>query len=211
MGRLRLNLNIKVVRSCLETLRSVRRIIAGKRLVLDMAGKRGASFEMFNFFFNWLDPKIIRMEKWVNQKVVEPDKLDIDLDKVKKGEVRGTEMFNRTLATPKNPDGSKLGPFIVNLQNADLLSIMFGPGKVEAFALYQHQSGLWWRHRDGGVTHDFRGAAFDDMQEFVAFIDTDINYWECVLRTEARMSELDLPPCHLRISEIKEFMRGQDD
>ena len=166
---------------------------------------------MFNFFFNWLDPKIMRMEKWVNQKVIEPDKLDIDLDKVKKGEIRQTEMFNRTLATSKDPNDSKLGPFIANLGNSKLLSIMFGPGEVEAFALYEHSTGLWWRHREGGVTHDFRGAAFDDMQEFVAFIDTNINFWECVLRTEARMSELNLKPGHLKISEIKEFMRNQDE
>lgn len=164
---------------------------------------------MFNFFFNWLDPKIMRMEKWVNQKVIEPDKLDIDLDKVKKGEVRDTEMFNRTLPPSKPTGGTKLGPYIVNLQNADLLSIMFGPGKVEAFALYKHSSGLWWRHRDGGVTHDFRVMAFDDMQEFVTFIDADINYWECVLRTEARMSESKLSPGRLKISEIRKFIEDQ--
>lgn len=164
---------------------------------------------MFNFFFNWLDPKILKMEKWVNHKVVEPDKLDIDLDKVKKGDVRNTEMFNKTLPHLKGKD--KLGPFIINLQGADLLSLVFGPGEVEAFALYQQDHKLWWRHRDGGVTHDFQVAAFDDMQEFIAFIDASINFWECILRSEAKASVFKKPFNRLKISEIKDYIKEQDE
>lgn len=144
----------------------------------------------------------------MNRKVVEPNRLDIDLDALKKGEVRETEMFNR-----KMPDkcGGILGPFVVNLQNAALVSLMFGPGEVEAFALYEHENALWWRHRDGGSTHDFRVAAFDDMQEFVAFIDNSINYWECVLRSEARISEFKGTTDRLKVSDLKEFIRKYDE
>lgn len=149
------------------------------------------------------------MEKWVNRKVVEPDKLDIDLDKVKKGEVRDTEMFNKTL--PHTNGKGTLGPFIVNLENADLLSLVFGPGDVEAFALYQQDHKLWWRHRDGGVTHDFQLAAFDDMQEFMAFIDVDINFWECVLRSEARACEFKVLHNRLKVSKIKEYIKEYNE
>ena len=145
------------------------------------------------------------MEKWVNVKVSQPDMLDIDLDKVKKDEIRETEMFNRSIPTKEGHQA--VGPFIVNLQNAKLMSLMFGPGEVEAFGLYEHKGSLWWRHRDGGTTHDFRVAAFDDMQEFVAFIDSDVNFWECVLRTEARLSEDKTPIRHMKISEVKEYIR----
>ena len=163
---------------------------------------------MLNWFFNWLDPKILDLEKWVNRKVVMPDALDIDLDGLKKGEVRGTEMFNKTLP---DSDGLKLGPFITNMQGAKLISLMYGPGEVEAFALYQKAHELWWRHRDGGTTHDFRVAAFDDMQEFVAFIDTDINFWECVLRSEAQISIFKAPFERLQLSKIKDFIKNFDE
>lgn len=159
---------------------------------------------MFNWFFNWLDPKILNMEKWVNVKVAQPAMLDIDLDKVKKTEVRPTEMFNKSIPTKEGCEA--VGPFIVNLQNAKLMSLVFGPGEVEAFGLYEHKDQLWWRHRDGGTTHDFRVAAFDDMQEFVAFIDDDINFWECVLRTEARLSEAKEPFNGMKVSEVKDYI-----
>ena len=165
---------------------------------------------MLNWLFNWLDPKILQLERWVNYKTIEPDKLNIDWDKVKKGEVRETEMFNKIL-----PDAAttheKLGPFVINLQNAKLMSLMYGPGEVEAFALYQQGHKLWWRHRDGGTTHDFRVAAFDDMQEFVGFIDSDINFWECVLRTEARISGFKDNSERLQVSEVKEFIKKYDE
>ncbi len=178
-------------------------------MYLDLGGKRGVRFAMFNMFFNWLDPKILNMEKWVNEKVIEPDKLDVDLDKVKKGEVRETEMFNRTI--PSKEGHQEVGPFITNLQGSDLMALVFGPGEVEAFALYDRGTELWWRHRDGGTTHDFRVSAFDDMQEFVAFVDADINYWECVLRTEARMSEDSFSGGKLKITEIKDFIQEYDE
>ena len=145
------------------------------------------------------------MEKWVNMKVSQPEMLDIDLDKVKKDEIRETEMFNRSIPTKEGYQ--PVGPFIINMQNAKLMSLMFGPGEVEAFGLYEHKEELWWRHRDGGTTHDFRVAAFDDMQEFVAFIDDDINFWDCVLPTEARLSEFKVPVMHMKVSEVKEFIR----
>lgn len=201
---------IQVVRSCSEMLRKLLRIIIGKKFDLDLGGKRGTSFVMFNFFFNWLDPKILRMEQWVNLQVIHPDKLDIDLDKVKKGEVRDTEMFNRTLPTAEGQ--KKMGPFITNLQGGELLSLVFGPGEVEAFGLFKHDDNLWWRHRDAGTTHDFRVAAFDDMQEFVAFIDSEFNFWECVLRSEARLSEMgQSTKFPLQLSEIKQYIRDFDE
>lgn len=145
----------------------------------------------------------------MNCKVVEPDKLDIDLDKIKKGGVRDVEMFNRL--SKKDSEDMKLGPFIVNLEDADLVSLMYGPGEMEAFALYEHGHDLWWRHREGAMTHDFRVAAFGDMQEFVAFIDDSINYWECVLRTEARISGFKGKQMRLKVSEVKGFVKKHNE
>jgi hypothetical protein len=139
---------------------------------------------MMNWFYNWLDPKILRVEAWVNQKVIEPDKIDIDLDKVKKGEVRENNMFRQP------PDSGKNGPFIVNLQGADTVEFMYGPGKMEVFALLKHNGQLWWRHRDAGTTEDFKHPAFKDMEKFFLFVVGDKDkYWDCVLRTKALVNE----------------------
>ena len=141
---------------------------------------------MFNFFFNWIDPKILRMEKWVNKKVIEPDKIDLDLDKIKKDEVRKTDMYSKPM--PSNFDES-YGPFITNLTGAGLVGFLLGPGEIETYALLEKENDLWWRHRDAGVTQDFKVAAFDDMQEFVSYVDENVNFWECALRTEAFLSD----------------------
>jgi hypothetical protein len=135
---------------------------------------------MLNWFYNWLDPKILKIETWVNQKVVEKDKLDIDLDKIKKGEVRDNPMFRNP---PKSGDH---GPFLTNLTGAIATEYLDGPGPLEAFALFDLDGELWWRHRDAGTTEDFKGAAFDDMKEFFSYAIGDIDkYWDCVLRTKA--------------------------
>ncbi len=135
---------------------------------------------MLNWFYNWLDPKILRVEEWVNAKVIEADKIDIDLDKVKKGEVRDNPMFRQP------PDSGEYGPYLVNLQGARTVEWLHGPGKLEAFALMELDGALWWRHREAGTTEDFRGEAFEDMKSFFAYaIGDSEKYWDCVLRTKA--------------------------
>lgn len=135
---------------------------------------------MMNWFYNWLDPKILRLEEWVNKKVIESDKLDIDLDKIKRGEVRDNPMFRQP------PNSGENGPFLTNLQGAEILEYLTGPGKMEAFGLYLQEGQLWWRHRDAGTTEDFKGDAFEDMKEFFSYaIGDDDKYWSCVLRTKA--------------------------
>ena len=139
---------------------------------------------MMNWFYNWLDPKILRIEQWVNQKVIEPDKLDIDLDKVKKGEVRDNPMFR----TP--PTTGEHGPFLTNLQGAKTEEYLYGPGELEVFALMNLAGELWWRHRDAGTTEDFRHPAFPDLQGFFMYVHSDKDkYWDCVLRTKALMKD----------------------
>jgi hypothetical protein len=136
---------------------------------------------MVNWFYNWLDPKILRLEKWVNAKVVEVDKIDIDLDKVKKGEVRDNPMFRQP------PNSGEYGPFLTNLQGAGVVEYLIGPGEMEAFALLSTKDGeLWWRHRDAGTTEDFRHPAFPNLQGFFEYAIGDREkYWNCVLRTKA--------------------------
>lgn len=139
---------------------------------------------MMNWFYNWLDPKILRVEQWVNKKVIEPDKIDIDLDKVKKGEVRDNPMFRQP------PNSGEYGPFLTNLQGATNLEQIVGPGELEAFALLNHEGKLWWRHRDAGTTEDFKHEAFENMQEFFTYAIGDSDkYWDCVLRTKALANE----------------------
>jgi len=139
---------------------------------------------MMNWFYNWLDPKILRIEKWVNKKVIEIDKIDIDLDKVKPGEVRENPMFR----TP--PNSGDHGPFLTNLQGATPVEHLFGPGDLEAFVRFEHHGEMWWRHRDAGTTEDFRGVAFADMKDFFSYaIGDDSKYWDCVLRTKALSEE----------------------
>ena len=167
---------------------------------------------MFNWFFNWLDPKILGMERWVNRKVLEPDKIDIDLDRVKKGEHREIEMYFRSSSPFTHNLDKDNGPFVANLEGAQLLSFIFGPGEIEAFSLLDLNGHLWWRHRDGGVTHDFRVMAFDDMQEFTAFIGMDTGFWECVLRSEAKLAELKIKvPLLLKISDVKSFIKDHNE
>lgn len=135
---------------------------------------------MMNWFYNWLDPRILRIEAWVNKKVIEPDKLDIDLDKLKKGEVRDNPMFKQP------PNSGENGPFLTNLQGAKIVDYLTGPGRMEAFALYDLDGTLWWRHRDAGTTEDFKEEAFESLQEFFYYATGDEDkYWDCVLRTKA--------------------------
>lgn len=134
---------------------------------------------MLNWFYNWLDPKILRLEKWVNKKVVQENLLDVDLDKVKVGEVRENNMFRQP---PK--DGS-FGPFLTNLQGGRVLEHMFGSNDFEAFVKISCRGELWWRHRDAGTTEDFKIEAFSNMREFFEYCHGNDKYWECKLRTEA--------------------------
>ena len=135
---------------------------------------------MLNWFYNWIDPKILRLEKWVNKKVVTIDMIDIDLDKVKEGELRENNMFRQP------PHDGKYGPFICNLQGGAITDFLVGLNEFEAFALISHSSGDWWRHRDGGSTEDFKVDAFASMQEFFEFVHgDDQKYWDCQLRTRA--------------------------
>jgi len=161
---------------------------------------------MFDFFWNWLDPKILRMECWVNRRVVEPDKMDIDLDKVKKGEVRKNDMFHKTVP---GRDGQEIyGPFLTNLTGAELVGYLRGPGVVEAFSLYLKDGQHWWRHRVDGTTEDFMLHAFHDMEEFFTYAhaDTDL-YWECVLRTQAMLGEKKkVQQPQLNITEISNYV-----
>lgn len=139
---------------------------------------------MLDWFYNWLDPKILRLEKWVNQKVVEPNKLDLDLDKIKKGEVRDNPMFRQP------PKDGKYGPFITNLQGSEIVETLSGPGEMEAFGLLDCRGALWWRHREAGTTEDFKHEAFQDMKEFFGYVTGDESkYWACVLRTQALNGE----------------------
>lgn len=140
---------------------------------------------MINWFYNWLDPKILRLEKWINKKVIEIDKIDIDLDKVKVGEVRDNPMFRQP------PNSGEHGPFLTNLQGAQPIEFLIGPGEMEAFVLLSAKDGeLWWRHRDAGTTEDFRHCAFSDMKAFFEYaIGDQEKYWSCVLRTKAIMDE----------------------
>lgn len=136
---------------------------------------------MFDWFYNWLDPKILQLERWVNRKVVEIDKIDIDLDKVKRTEIRENPMFRNP------PKSGENGPFIVNLMGSEVVEYLSGPGEMEAFVLLRSKKGeLWWRHRDAGTTEDFRHVAFPDMKNFFEYAIGDSDkYWQCVLRTKA--------------------------
>jgi hypothetical protein len=140
---------------------------------------------MLNWFYNWLDPKILRLEKWVNVKVVEVDKLDIDLDKIKPGEVRENPMFRQP------PNSGDYGPFLTNLQGAKIREYLVGPGEMEAFALFEKSDGeFWWRHREAGTTEDFRHPAFSDLKAFFEYATGDTEkYWACVLRTKALLND----------------------
>lgn len=140
---------------------------------------------MMNWFYNWLDPKILRLERWVNTKVIERDKMDIDLDKIKKGEVRDNPMFRQP------PSSGDHGPYLTNLQGAVTIEYLVGPGQLEAFALLKLDDALWWRHRDAGTTEDFKHAAFEDMKGFFEYAIGDADkYWSCALRTKA-LAECD--------------------
>lgn len=135
---------------------------------------------MLNWFYNWLDPKILRIEAWVNRKVIEQDKIDVDLDKVPAGEVRDNPMFRQP------PDSGEYGPFLTNLQGGEIIEFLAGPGELEAFALLKLDDEFWWRHRDSGTTEDFRHPAFTTMQEFFVYaIGDKEKYWTCQLRTKA--------------------------
>ena len=141
---------------------------------------------MMHWFYNWLDPKILRLEKWVNKQVIQPDKLDLDLDKIKKGEVRDNPMFRQP------PKSGEYGPFLTNLQGAETIESLHGPGELEAFGLLKyaqsagHAPEFWWRHREAGTTEDFKQEAFENMKEFFEYTIGDTEkYWSCVLRTQA--------------------------
>jgi hypothetical protein len=139
---------------------------------------------MINWFYNWLDPKILKLEKWVNNKVVELDKIDIDLDKIKVGEVRDNPMFRQP------PNSGEYGPFLTNLQGAKVKEYLIGPGEMEAFALLDLNGELWWRHRDAGTTEDFRYPAFSDLKNFFEYATGNTEkFWACMLRTKAMLSE----------------------
>ena len=159
---------------------------------------------MFNFFWNWLDPKILRVEAWTNRKVIEWDKIDVDLDRVKKGEVRENDMFRKPIP---NDDGGKYGPFLANITGGQVVHYLQGPGAVEAFALIEHDDSLWWRHRDAGTTEDFRHGAFTDMKEFFEYAHgSDNNYWEHVLRTQALKATPENPPNMLLPHEVTDWI-----
>lgn len=135
---------------------------------------------MLNWFYNWLDPKILRLEKWVNHQIIQPDKIDIDLDKIKKGEVRDNPMYRQP------PSTGEFGPFITNLQGGTTLEFLLGADEMEAFAMVNHDDALWWRHRHAGTTSDFKHPAFENMQEFFMYIHGDESeYWTCMLKTKA--------------------------
>jgi hypothetical protein len=135
---------------------------------------------MMNWFYNWLDPKILTLEKWVNRKVVNETLIDVDLDKLKPGEVRVNNMFRQP---PKNGDH---GPFLAYLQGGSIDECMVGVNEFEAFSKITYNGEVWWRHRDGGTTEDFKSPAFKTMKEFFEYChgDTD-KYWDCQLRTKA--------------------------
>lgn len=171
-----------------------------------MAGNRVTKTAVFDFFWNWLDPKILKMESWVNHKVVEPDKIDIDLDKVKKGDVQKNDMFRKAIP---GKDGDIYGPFLTNLTGSQILGYLQGPSSVEAFALLNKDDELWWRHRDAGTTEDFQVGAFFDMEEFFMYAHADMSlYWDCVLRTTAELADhkTHLMPA-LKIPDIRAFVK----
>ena len=133
-----------------------------------------------DWFYRWLDPKILRIEAWANKKVVQPELIDIDLDKVSKGEVRKNEMYRHPA---KNGDH---GPFITNLTGGKVVESLQGISEFEAFAFLTLDGTGWWRHRDGGETADFKEEAFKDMKEFFNYVHGDNDkYWSCVLKTKA--------------------------
>ena len=160
---------------------------------------------MFNFFWTWLDPKILTMEKWVNVKAISVAYIDIDLDKVKKGEVRNNDMFRRVNLTPsEEKDEQVYGPFLTNLIVATTLGYLRGPGTIEAFGLLDQNGELWWRHRIDGATEDFKVGAFSDMEEFFTYAHADTGlYWECVLRTQALLDTDSKEQPEFKINEIK--------
>lgn len=140
---------------------------------------------MMNWFYNWLDSKTLKIEGWVCKRVIQKDNIDLDLDRVKKNMVRGERMFKQP------PSTGEYGPCVANLQGAVPIEHLFGPGKLEAFALLKHnrlgEEEFWWRHRDSGSTTDFRQPAFSSMEEFFTYVTGDgkDKYWDCVLRTKA--------------------------
>lgn len=145
---------------------------------------------MFDWFFGWLDPKILKLEMWVNMKVAGRSHIDLDLDRVKKGTVVDSPMFRQP------PSTGEYGPVVANLQGAEILEYVAGPGEMEAFSLMRHRPSkssefeLWWRHRDAGTTEDFRHPAFSDMKEFFEYATGNPDlYWDCVLRTKAMEDE----------------------
>jgi len=170
-----------------------------RRLVGNLEG----NYVMFDFFWNWLDPKILKMENWVNIRVVDTDKVDIDLDKLKKGEVRENNMFRKPIP---GSEGQVYGPFITNLSGAKLMGYLQGPDTTEMFCLLEKQDKLWWRHRIAGSTEDFMGKAFEDMEEFFLYVNGDTNkFWECALRTQATLVDSNKHPI-LSIVEIKSYV-----
>lgn len=143
---------------------------------------------MFDFFWNWLDPKILKMERWVNLQVVTPDKIDIDLDKIGRDEIRGDIGYTRSPQSRGIKE--EHGPFLTNLTGAKLLGYLLGDDQTEVFVLFQKGDNLWWRHRINGATQDYKMPAFTDMQAFFLFVydEEPKLYWECVLRTQAVLS-----------------------
>ena len=130
---------------------------------------------MLRRFYSWLDPKILKLELWVNKKVVEANKIDLDLDRVGKGTV--------LLLTDDEPQ-------VAYLQGGEVLEYVRGRTDMEGFALIKATDDqLWWRHREYGMTKDFRRSAFLDMKAFFTFCtDKPEKYWDCVLRTKALMN-----------------------
>ncbi len=163
---------------------------------------------MFDFFWNWLDPKILKMERWVNLQVITPDKIDIDLDKVSKSETRGDIGHVKPHGTPIIK--GEYGPFITNLVGESLMGYLLGADKTECFALFQKGDSLWWRHRYNGATEDYKMAAFSDMQEFFLYVyDEPKLYWECVLRTQAVLSGYKQEVCpSISLTEIAKVIRS---
>ena len=161
---------------------------------------------MFDFLWNWLDPKILKMENWVNLKVIEPDKIDIDLDKVKKNEVRENNMFRKPIP---GTNGKVYGPFIIQLTGARLLGFLVGPYVAVVLFWVDNNTRLWWRHRVGGSTEDFMEEAFIDMEDFYRYVSAagGDKYWDCVLRTEATLTALKegVGP-ELTIPDIRTFL-----
>lgn len=160
---------------------------------------------MFDWFFERLDPKILKMEEWVNRQVVEPDKIDIDLDKVGVDEIRPNDRFRALFKSETL--GVSMGPFLVNCHGARLLGYLKGEGRAEAFALLSIRGNIYWRHRESGTTEDFLSPAFDDMQGFHNYISPNEDYWQMVLRTQAYIANThNVYQPSLHLSEIKSYM-----